>query len=111
MAGPFDLIGGVMSAMSTSREYEVIEVHMEPSYKNDYEFIVSIRYQITLLGGFEEMSKENVIEALEKGTHKFFTEKNGHKAYVEVAERNGKKYIKTKPDNWPDNNLLSLPRF
>lgn len=37
--------------------------------------------------------------------------KDGSKVYVVSAERNGRRYIRTKPNDTPDDNLLKLPEF
>lgn len=39
----------------------------------------------------------------------FYTEVNGVRARVVVAQHNGRDYLKTEPDKYPANNLLHLP--
>ena len=38
----------------------------------------------------------------------FYTSVNGHAAWVIVAVHNGRKYLKTEPDGYHQNNLLDL---
>jgi len=50
------------------------------------------------------------IEGIEAGKWRFWTHANGKSVWVIVAERNGRKYLKTEADGDEPNNLLSLPR-
>jgi hypothetical protein len=50
-----------------------------------------------------------VISAIEKKTHTFYTLVNGKRANVIVSTHNGHKYIKTENDGLHPNNLLELP--
>jgi hypothetical protein len=55
-------------------------------------------------------SEAEVIERLDSRRDTFYVERpNGHIAELEVAEREGKKYVKTVPDGERPDNLLSLP--
>ena len=38
----------------------------------------------------------------------FYTSVNGHSAWVIVAKHEGRKYLKTKPDGYHEDNLLDL---
>jgi hypothetical protein len=55
-------------------------------------------------------AEADVIERLESRRDTFYVERpNGHIAELEVAEREGKKYVKTVADGERPDNLLSLP--
>jgi hypothetical protein len=55
-------------------------------------------------------TEAEVIERLESRRDTFYVERpNGHIAELEVAERDGHKYVKTVPDGERPDNLLSLP--
>ena len=61
---------------------------------------------------YQRFTEEEVIVRLEKsGDHDtFYVERpSGHSVEVEVATRDGKKYLKTDADGEIPNNLLSLP--
>jgi hypothetical protein len=54
-------------------------------------------------------TEQEVIDRIESGRDTFYSERpNGHVAEVEVSEREGKKYVRTKPDGELPDNLLSL---
>ncbi len=54
--------------------------------------------------------RENIVQSIEAGTNTFFVidPSNGKRANVRVVVMNGKKYIRTSPDNDINDNLLSL---
>lgn len=56
-----------------------------------------------------KMTAEEAIRAIEQGTHQFFVSVNGRDENVIVAVHNNRKYLKTVPDGYSPNNLLSLP--
>ena len=59
---------------------------------------------------FHKFSEEEVIRHIESGEDTFYAERpDGHVAEIEVAERQGVKYLKTKPDGERPNNLDWLP--
>jgi hypothetical protein len=59
---------------------------------------------------FFAFTEAEVIERLESRRDTFYVERpNGHIADLEVAEREGKKYVKTVADGERPDNLLSLP--
>ena len=59
------------------------------------------------------MLELKIIAELEKPDNtrqwNFYTLVNGHKAWVIVAVRDGRKYLKTTADRYEENNLLDLP--
>jgi|SRR5580658_5304391 hypothetical protein len=59
------------------------------------------------------LKEDEIIAELDKSPlyrrWNFFTLVNGHRADVVVATHSGRKYLKTKPDNYSPDNLLSLP--
>ncbi|GEN09142.1 hypothetical protein MFU01_41790 [Myxococcus fulvus] len=59
-----------------------------------------------------KLSLQDAIVAIERGTYgEFYVERpTGDRVRVVVAERNGKKYLRTSADGDEPNNLLSLPR-
>lgn len=54
---------------------------------------------------------DNVIRFIQTGTHRFWTTANGQSVWVAVKRHphSGRLYLATEPDNYPNNNLLSLP--
>lgn len=52
--------------------------------------------------------EDTVIEEIENGT-RYYVEVDGREVEVEVAEHDGRKYLKTVADDFIPNNLLSLP--
>lgn len=74
--------------------------------------------RITHIGGISngtrwKISSDDAIKGIETGQWAFYVEQvyNGqvYTAEVEVASRNGRKYLKTKNDGESPDNLLSLP--
>lgn len=73
--------------------------------------------RIEWLGGIHNstrwyMSENDIIAESKKSLvnqrWKFFTSVGGKSAWVVVASHNGREYLKTEPDKFPDNNLLHL---
>lgn len=58
------------------------------------------------------MEEDSIILEIEKPETtrrwNFYTSVNGHSSWVVVASHNNRKYLKTTPDKYPDNNLLHL---
>lgn len=52
--------------------------------------------------------EDNAIAAIEAGKWSFYTNVNGHSVWIVVASHNGRKYLKTEPDGYAPDNLLSL---
>jgi len=71
--------------------------------------------RISAIGGINpnntrwKLSEDEAIRSIEIGKYGFYVSVNGVAAEVEVAEHNGRKYLKTKPDGYSPNNLLNLP--
>lgn len=53
-------------------------------------------------------SEDTVIREIEAGSE-YFVEVNFQRVTVVVEEREGRKYLRTNPDQTTENNLLSLP--
>jgi hypothetical protein len=74
------------------------------------------RERITHIGSFTttnvylHLPEADIIRRIEDRADSFYVERpSGHVAEVVVAEREGKKYLKTEPDGEKPDNLLSLP--
>jgi Protein of unknown function (DUF3892) len=61
------------------------------------------------VGGPGWTKDEDTVIAEIEGGAKYYVEVDGREVEVEVAERNGRKYLKTAADDYLPNNLLSLP--
>lgn len=73
-----------------------------------YERILSLGCY-PLANTFHTFPEDDVIRRIEGGKDTFYVERpSGHVAELEVAERDGRKYVKTKPDGERPDNLLSL---
>ena len=59
--------------------------------------------------GVTVYTQEQLIEWIEAGEHSFYVGRPGGSVWVEVASRNGRKYLKTRADGSEPNNLLALP--
>jgi len=66
--------------------------------------------RIDALGGpqFPTTPIDQVIRLIEARTHRFWTVASGKSVWIEVKERNGRKYLTTEGDSYPPNNLLKL---
>lgn len=61
-------------------------------------------------GGPWQLTIDKAIAGIEKRTWTFWVSVDGRRVDVEVrARRNGRKYLKTKADDYEPNNLLRLP--
>ena len=56
-----------------------------------------------------KISEDNAIRRIELGQDSFYVMVNGKSVDVMVATHEGRKYLKTVPDGYAPNNLLSLP--
>jgi Protein of unknown function (DUF3892) len=67
--------------------------------------------RISRVGGGSGWRKsiDEVIRLIDAGTDTFWVSVNGRRTDVVVDEHNGRKYIRTRPDDYRQNNLLSLP--
>jgi hypothetical protein len=53
--------------------------------------------------------EDDVIDEIEAGTNSYVVRAGGHTVAVVVAVHSGRKYLKTEPDGYSPDNLLSLP--
>jgi hypothetical protein len=53
--------------------------------------------------------EDTVIGEIQNQGREYFVNVGGNEVDVVVAERNGRKYLRTDPDQTTENNLLSLP--
>lgn len=70
--------------------------------------------RITHVGGvhggqFWKLPEADAVQGIKSGTYQFWTSVNGKGVWVVVAVHNGREYLKTEPDGYAPNNLLSLP--
>ena len=54
------------------------------------------------------LSSERMIKLIESGKYVYYVDVNNRKVKIIVAERLGKKYLKTESDGYEPNNLLAL---
>jgi Protein of unknown function (DUF3892) len=70
-------------------------------------------HRITDIGGFTDrhwqISVEDAIEHLEGGAWEFYTMKGGERRMVVIANRAGRKYLKSEGDGETPDTLLALP--
>ena len=91
--------------MATKRQISCIN---KPDRQNIYTPIINV-------GGIEgitrwKLSETAAIATIENKQYEYFVvDKAGNKVEVIIATRNGKKYLRTAPDDGTANNLLSLP--
>jgi hypothetical protein len=75
-----------------------------------YERVVSIGCAEVGTGSLVRFTEDEAINRIEKGTDSFYVERpEGHRVWVIVAQREGRKYLKTETDGEKPDNLLSLP--
>lgn len=65
--------------------------------------------RIDAVGGPGWTKDEDVVIAEIEGGAEYYVKVDGRKVDVEVAERDGRKFLKTAADGYSPNNLLSLP--
>jgi hypothetical protein len=70
--------------------------------------------RILNIGGFDnaqrwKISEDSAIQGIESGKWKFYVHVGTHSVWVVIALHNGRKYLKTQPDGYSPDNLLSLP--
>jgi hypothetical protein len=75
-----------------------------------YERIISIGCAEIGTGSLVRFTEDEAINRIEKGADSFYVERpEGHRVWVIVAQREGRKYLKTETDGEKPDNLLSLP--
>ncbi|WP_169924438.1 DUF3892 domain-containing protein [Natrinema ejinorense] len=79
----------------------------DASIHNDCRCIETIGYQIIEDNTWTKTPAE-VHESIEDGKE-YYVEHNGSKTYLEPAERNGTKYVRTEPNDTSRDNLLQQP--
>ena len=74
-----------------------------------HEHIISLRCHSTS-NSIHQFTEAEVIDRIEKGGDTFYAERpSGHVAEIVVVEREGEKYLRTRPDGEKPNNLDWLP--
>jgi hypothetical protein len=73
-----------------------------------YESITHLGIQPSLLNPKKYWTKEEVIEAINKG-NEFYIEVNGKKAVIMIVNGKNGPYLRADADNDGNNNLLELP--
>jgi hypothetical protein len=75
-----------------------------------YERITSIGCAEVGTGVIKRFTEDEAITRIEVGNDSFYVERPvGHRVWVIVAQREGRKYLKTETDGEKPDNLLSLP--
>jgi hypothetical protein len=75
-----------------------------------HERIESIKCVDTTTGTEQQLSEDEAIRLIESGTARLVVrDDRGHQAAVEVEQREGRKFLITKPDDVRSDNLLALP--
>lgn len=62
-----------------------------------------------LCGSWGNEAKSTVIQHIESGTHRYYTNEENQEATVEVIGVGSSKYLRTTPDSSSKNNLDNLP--
>jgi Protein of unknown function (DUF3892) len=65
--------------------------------------------RIDSVGGVGWTKSEDIVIAEIEAGAEYFVEENGAVVDIIVAERDGRKYLRTDPDETSENNLLRLP--
>lgn len=55
-----------------------------------------------------KLTEEEAIASIESGFSSYYVKQGGKEVEVVIDERNGRKYLRTDPDDTKENNLLSL---
>jgi len=65
---------------------------------------------ITHIGGpWGKITEDQAIREIEGGVNTYYVNQGGRRADIEVVQGKKRKFLKTKPDGYVPNNLLSLP--
>jgi hypothetical protein len=56
-----------------------------------------------------KVDEATAISGIETGKWAFYVSVDNHSVWVVIATHNGRKYLKTQPDGYSPDNLLSLP--
>jgi hypothetical protein len=60
-------------------------------------------------GSAWKITEETAIQGMESGKWKFYVSAGTRSVWVVIATHSGRKYLKTEPDGYSPDNLLSLP--
>jgi hypothetical protein len=75
-----------------------------------YERIISIGCVEVGTGSTQRFTEDEAINRIEKAIDSYYVERpNGHRVKVIIAEREGRRYLKTEADGEKPDNLLALP--
>ena len=73
----------------------------------------SAHERIENIGGYGngpwKISEAQAIAYIKSREWAFYVSVNGHSVWVVIATHNGREYLKTEPDGYSPDNLLSLP--
>lgn len=58
-----------------------------------------------------KLALDRAIQGIEEGKWRFYVSAGGRSVWVEIAEHEGHKYLKTEADGYSPDNLLALPEF
>lgn len=72
---------------------------------NDCRCIETIGYEV--LDSVFKRTPEQIHEKIEEDDREFYILENGERTYLEAKERLGTKYVRTKPNDTEEDNLLS----
>ncbi len=86
-------------------DHEVIAIKRD-GLKTDCTCITHVKTSTYLI-----LSVPDVLARLSSDRFYVIDPKDGSRVYVASAERMGRRYIRTKPNDTPDDNLLKLPEF
>ena len=56
-----------------------------------------------------KLTEDEAIKSIEEGKYQFYVSVNGQSVNITIDQYNGRKYLKTEPDDYSPDNLLSLP--
>lgn len=85
---------------------EVVCATKDPNGPNDCRCITEIGYQIT--STTRTKSPEEVHQDIDSEGKSYYVEHDGSRTELLAAERNGTKYVRTKPNDDKDDNLLKI---
>lgn len=89
-------------------EREVVCVTKDSSSNyDDCRCIDSIGYEVG--SSVFTKTRERMHEKVKNGSHDYYAQANGSKAYLEARERNGEKYVRTESTDTTADNLLQQP--
>lgn len=60
-------------------------------------------------GGTNKYTPKQIHDRIKEEGDEFFVEHEGEKTYLRAVEREGTKYVRTEPNDTPEDNLLKQP--